>query len=565
MNRIVAVVAAVLILAGAGYFIFMQGPGDGDRVTGETLRSYVEQELTDAGATFQSVTYDDGSDTVTVAELDAPNVIPFYQSFKIAKFEIKGGDKRAFEMIIDEVKAKEAEGGDFMRLAKEMRAEGVTFTVDAASIAKAAAASSGQETSELEAEIDKAVGAATVKGSFDSFFVKNYAVKGTGKSVVAMMTLPDLSSPEAFNGFMAEAGKFAAAQKFDRYEVTGIKYSLNAEEVSIQATVDSIGSDGYDAGVLGKAEVGNTLITVAGDAIQEELGGPITVSMDSAIVERMDISDMLVAMQDGKLIPENPEKAPMLSPWAPVVGDYDVSGVKVSVPGMGDFTMEKLYAEDVKNVAGLSLGGKGGIKNLVIPGAALKDTGAKPVMDALGAEELRINGTADATFDEKKHIWDVSEFVIDVEKFGALDIQFRFGGMGFLNDLVGMPADEFASSGMMNRVLQEMTFDRLQLSYRDHGAVDYMLNMMAQQSGMERSQLVQQYVQQYDAMRAQFGEVEALNDLSKALATFLQEPKSITLTFEPDKPVPLGQLSAVGMAAPAQLVETLGFSVQANQ
>jgi len=556
----------VLVIGGAaGYFLFVQGPGDGDRVSGEELRTYVEQQLTASGATFESVTYEGGSDTVRVTNLDAPNVIPFYKTFKVAKFEIRGGDKRALELLFDETKAKEAEGDDYRRIAKELRAEDVNFELDMSAMAKAAASASGEEGADTEVEIDRALGGLDISGSLKSYSIKDYAIKPTGEPISALFKMPDMSSPDAFNEYMSKAAKFASAQKYGPFEAVELKYNGTMEEAKLDASVDSMKSEGYSDGVLGKTEVGPTVINIGGEAIQEELGGSITASMESAVVESLDMAKMLVAMQDGSFIPKDPEKAPILNAWAPVFGDYKVTNVKVTVPKMGDFTLEELSASNVKNVAGLALGGRGELKNLVIPEAALADSGAKPVMEALGAKELRVNVSTEATFDEKDHVWDVSKFVIDVDKFGSLNTQFRFGGMNFLNDLVGMPAGEFVSSGMMNRVLQEMTFARLQLTYKDQGAVDYVLNSMAQQSGMDRAQLAQQYLQQFDAMRAQFGDIPALNELSTALAAFLNDPKSLTLKFNPQEPVPLGELSAMGMAAPAQLVEKLGFSASANK
>ncbi|MFW6027464.1 MAG: hypothetical protein ACOC91_01520, partial [bacterium] len=359
---------------------------------------------------------------------------------------------------------------------------------------------------------------------------------------------------------------FAAAQKYGRNEATGITFTYRvAEKFTTEINIESLVSDGYDAGVLDKSEMGPMTMVVDGKEIQEELGGAVTASVEGAMLERMDMAQMLVAMQEGSAIPESPEKAPILSPWGPTFGDYKVSNVKVSVPGVGDFTLEEWSTEDTQNVAGLPLGGKGKLKNLVIPGSAFADSEVKPVLDALGAEELRINISGASTFDKEDNVWDMSKFLIEVEKFGSLETGFRFGGMGFLNDLVGMPADEFASSGMQQRILQEMTFARLQLTYRDQGAVEYLLNSMAEQGGVERSRIAQQYVQQFDTLRAPFGEAPALDELSAALNTFLQEPESLNLTFNPEEPISLAELTAVGMAAPAQLVETLGFSAEANQ
>lgn len=562
MNRIAAAVVAVLVIAGVGYFVF-SGGGPSDRVSGEPLRAYVEEQLKAHNVSFEAVTYDEGKDTVVVTKAVAPaGLIPFYKEFKAERIAIRGGDKRAFETVFDLEKNKKAaaDGADFLLLAKEFTIESASGAVDSEAMKGAMQAQTGPSGPGEFAEvmIDSSI---TV--TFDSGSIKDYAVKPIGRSPFDLQFPQDVTD-ENMRAFMVRAGEFISSFQYGAYELKGIKYSVVNPHVNVAVTLESVASSGFAEGRIDWAEAGPLDLKIGGEEVTSEAGGEITASIKSMRLDKMDMSKLIEAMKDGSIFPKDKDSAPILTEWSPVVGAYKVADVTVIVPGSGSFTLEELSASELKTYAGLTLGGNGALKNLVIPGTALADTGAKPIMDALGAEDLRINISAKAKFNEKKKVWDMSKFTVKVDKFGTLDTNFRFGGLGFLTDLVGMPANELVKGGMSERILSEMTFGRLVISYTDAGAANYALDMMAKQSGMERGQMAAQYVAQFDAMRAQFGEVPALNELSQSLSVFLQDPKSLTISFKPKEPVPLQTISAMGLAAPGQLATTLGMSSKAN-
>ena len=54
-------------------------------------------------------------------------------------------------------------------------------------------------------------------------------------------------------------------------------------------------------------------------------------------------------------------------------------------------------------------------------------------------------------------------------------------------------------------------------------------------------------------------------EVTKAVSTFLDDPKNLAIVAAPPNPVPLAMIAAGAMGAPQQLPETLGLKIIANQ
>jgi hypothetical protein len=65
-------------------------------------------------------------------------------------------------------------------------------------------------------------------------------------------------------------------------------------------------------------------------------------------------------------------------------------------------------------------------------------------------------------------------------------------------------------------------------------------------------------------MLAQLNIPELQNAVSAAVNTYLDDPKSFTVTAAPGKPVPLPMIMGAAMGAPTTLPQVLGVKVSAN-
>jgi hypothetical protein len=63
---------------------------------------------------------------------------------------------------------------------------------------------------------------------------------------------------------------------------------------------------------------------------------------------------------------------------------------------------------------------------------------------------------------------------------------------------------------------------------------------------------------------AQLNNPELTTQVTNAVSAFLDNPKSLTISAEPENPVPFAVLMAGGMGDPTTLPKTLGVSVSAN-
>jgi len=63
---------------------------------------------------------------------------------------------------------------------------------------------------------------------------------------------------------------------------------------------------------------------------------------------------------------------------------------------------------------------------------------------------------------------------------------------------------------------------------------------------------------------AQLNNPDLTAQATQAVSTFLDDPKSLTISARPAQPVPFAMLAATAMMVPAELTKALGVTVSAN-
>jgi hypothetical protein len=97
------------------------------------------------------------------------------------------------------------------------------------------------------------------------------------------------------------------------------------------------------------------------------------------------------------------------------------------------------------------------------------------------------------------------------------------------------------------------------------GFVERMLDMQAQMLGGTRDDVRSQLVDGALPFALSFVKNVAFRDqFQAAVQTFLQDPHSLTITFAPAKPVPLGEVMRTAARSPTALPDLLSPSVEAN-
>jgi hypothetical protein len=180
------------------------------------------------------------------------------------------------------------------------------------------------------------------------------------------------------------------------------------------------------------------------------------------------------------------------------------------------------------------------------------------------------------SWDMKPGTLALQEYVLDFADIGRLDTSLSFSGynLDFIRSanetasaLEANPnkeeAQQAASLAMLG-LFQRLTFNSAQIRFDDDGVTKRALDY----AGKERNTTGEQIAQLLKAMTplflAQYNMPDLQNMLSAAMNTYLDDPKSLTITAQPPKAVPFPMIMGAAMGAPNTLPKVLGVTVTAN-
>jgi hypothetical protein len=206
-----------------------------------------------------------------------------------------------------------------------------------------------------------------------------------------------------------------------------------------------------------------------------------------------------------------------------------------------------------------------------------EDPDAGEMLEALGITTITggINGSLSWTMADGHMVMD--QFKFDFADLGALDVNADLTGltpevMKQLGDMQtamassGTTSEEQAQAQMMSSmaIMQGVSIVGASVRYDDASLAGKLLDMFAQQSGIDRATFVGGLKAMLPETINQMG-IPALADLIVAPAsTFLDDPQSLELKVAPSSPTSLLVLMA-GAANPAGLLKVLNLTLAANQ
>jgi hypothetical protein len=117
----------------------------------------------------------------------------------------------------------------------------------------------------------------------------------------------------------------------------------------------------------------------------------------------------------------------------------------------------------------------------------------------------------------------------------------------------------------MMGMMQQMSLGGMSLRFDDASIATKALDLMSKRMGQPKDALIAQAKGMAPILFMQLQDPEFSSVATKALSDFLDNPKSLEIKMAPGAPVPVAQIIASGMAAPATLVKQLGLTVVANQ
>ena len=278
-------------------------------------------------------------------------------------------------------------------------------------------------------------------------------------------------------------------------------------------------------------------------------------SIGRFVIEGIDATGLLALGKDFAEGRYNPSATPPLTAY-PDVRRLLAENIAVVTAGRPAGSLQKLEVD-----AGPRVG-------LVPTRLRLRATGFEaPVTDArqraqlapIGIEDkITLSAEIDIEYAEAARELRLQRFNIDAEDIGTLTGNLTIGGIDRAA-VEGLPGTA-ALLGLSAKA------GPLTLTYKENGAVGAFLSHTAEQAGVEEDALTEQIKAQIAASVAQFVTDKLLvAQISSAANTFLDDPKSLTVTATPKSDTPLAALAVAARGSPLAVLSLFTITVDANK
>ncbi|SSC68224.1 hypothetical protein [Ciceribacter selenitireducens] len=250
--------------------------------------------------------------------------------------------------------------------------------------------------------------------------------------------------------------------------------------------------------------------------------------------------------------------------------------VEVKVDGKQIVSVQESSITTGVSEDGSSLSFEGGLTGLTVDLSTLEPK-TKEAVEALGIPVIEGDISASGSWEPSSGTIDLEDYTLDFANIGSLSMSFAL--TGYTMDLVKqlqetartMQADanseqaQQAAGIAMFGLMQQMSFQSAQISFEDAGITERGLDYAGKQQGSNGEQMAQMVKGMLPILLAQAKLGALQNQVSEAVNAFIDDPKNITITAEPEKEVPFPMILGAAMGAPESLPTLLGVSVTANE
>lgn len=181
---------------------------------------------------------------------------------------------------------------------------------------------------------------------------------------------------------------------------------------------------------------------------------------------------------------------------------------------------------------------------------------------ALGYEKVSIDASFSGTWDDKTGRLDVPSFSIGAADMGTLKLVVALGGLtpAVIEEMKKAEGDQ----AKQMELLQQLTVEKLSLRWEDASLATRVMGMQAKEQGVDTKTYAKQLKLMLPALLSMVGNKDFEKKVASAAGSFLEAPKSLTVSVAPKQPLPFAQIMGAAMMAPQSLPTVLGAEVSAN-
>lgn len=323
-----------------------------------------------------------------------------------------------------------------------------------------------------------------------------------------------------------------------------------------------------------KANVGNVTL----DNITEENGGykvgTLTLPNYSTTEEGMTV-DINGATVNGLTVPGEGVTDPVAALM--MYSNANLASLSVKQGDKQVFAMDNLHMEITPSGEGKPMEFKGAAEKFTADLSQTQDPQSKAVIEALGYQTINGFFEMAGSWQPTDGMISLSQYDITVEQAGTFGMTFDLGGYtpAFLKSIQDLQkqmaaqpagADNSAQGMAMLGLMQQLSFHAASIRWDDDSLTKKALEFIATSQGQKPADIANQAKAIVPFLMAQLNNPELTAQVTEAVTKYLDDPKSIEISAEPDSAVPFAVIMAGAMSsAPQDLAKTLAVSVSANQ
>jgi hypothetical protein len=254
----------------------------------------------------------------------------------------------------------------------------------------------------------------------------------------------------------------------------------------------------------------------------------------------------------------------------------ELASLNVKVADKTAFSMEGLNFEITPPAEGKPMAFTGAADKFTGDLSLVEDPQSKAVIEALGYQTINGYFELAGSWQPTDGRFTFSQYDISVDKAGRFGMTFDLGGytLDFFKSAQEMQkkmaaqpegADNSAEGLAMLGLMQQLTFHTASIRFDDDSLTGKVLDFVAKQQGMKPADIANQAKAIVPFLTAQLNNPELSAEITAAVTKFLDAPKSLEVSAEPEAPVPFALIAAGAMSNPLDLPKTLGVSVTANE
>lgn len=375
-------------------------------------------------------------------------------------------------------------------------------------------------------------------------------------------------------GFSGAAAALEAEDVAGRLAETLSKSGYDISWASSSVNGDAIVLEGVKAGMIGMDEQ-VALGAIVMNGVAETGDGSYTVesvSLSDYTIEEdgIKVSISGASLSDLVLPAEGGEKT--LRSIIPYTG-MTLANVNVTGPDGEIFNMANLDATMNIPDDGSQASYTSTVESFTVNSASFPEAEARAAFAALGYSTLEGSLDANGIWNPEDGRMTIDRMAFAVKDAGILDFNMDIAGytVEFIESLQSMQKkmmeegeDESTGIAMLG-LMQQITFNSAKIRFDDNSLTNKILDFVAAQQGMKRSDIANQAKAILPFALAQLNNPEFTAQITSAVSAYLDDPQSIEVSAEPGTPLPIAMLIAGGMSAPENLPNQLGVKVTANQ